>query len=222
MSHSLSILLADDHAMFRCGIRRILQGIDGVKVVGEASDGFELIQLMKKISPQLVILDISMPNLRGLEAMREIKVINPDVKVLILTMHKDEEYLQDAFAAGAEGYLVKDDAETELISALDTLKKGGTYISPLLAPQLGDLLWQKTRPIPGQKSKPEKSLTIREREIIKLIAEGKSAQEVAELLFISRRTVQHHRANIISKLKLKKTADLVRYAIKKGYTASGA
>ena len=219
MASPFSILLADDHVMFRRGVRRIIQGINDVEVVGEASDGFELLELLKKTTPQLVILDISMPNLRGLEATREIKIINPAVKVLILTMHKDKEYLYHAFSAGAEGYLLKEDADSELISAIDSLRKGGTYISPLLSTQLADLFMQKSRPGAEQMTNPREPLTTREREIIKLIAEGKSSKEVAELLFISSRTVQHHRANILRKLNLKKTADLVKYAIQKGYTA---
>src|SRR5208337_1226517 len=175
MAAPFSILLADDHVMFRRGIRSIIQAIDDVEVVGEASDGFELIALLKTTCPQLVILDISMPNLRGLEATREIKIINPEVKVLILTMHKDQEYLYHAFAAGAEGYLLKENAESELISAIDTLRKGGTYISPLLAPQLADLSMEKSRPAGEQTASPGQLLSTREREIIKLIAEGKSS-----------------------------------------------
>jgi DNA-binding NarL/FixJ family response regulator len=219
MASPFSILLADDHVMFRRGVRKIIQSIDNVEVVGEAGDGFELLELLKKTSPQLVILDISMPNLRGLEATREIKIINPAVKVLILTMHKDKEYLYHAFSAGAEGYLLKEDADSELISAIDTLRRGGTYISPLLSTQLADLFIQKSRPGAEQMISPREPLTTREREIIKLIAEGKSSKEVADLLFISSRTVQHHRANIMRKLNLKKTADLVKYALQKGYTA---
>ena len=222
MASPFSILLADDHVMFRRGIRRIIQSISDVEVVGEASDGFELLELLKKNSPQLIILDISMPNLRGLEATREIKIINPAVKVLILTMHKDKEYLYHAFSAGAEGYLLKEDAYSELISAIDTLRKGGTYISPLLSTQLADLFIQKSRPTSEQTDNPRELLTVREREIIKLIAEGRSSKEVADLLFISSRTVQHHRANIMKKLSIKKTADLVKYAIQKGYTAPSA
>lgn len=218
MAAPYSILLADDHTMFRRGVRRIIQSISDTEVVGEASDGFELLELLKKTVPHLVIMDISMPNLRGLEATREIKIINPAVKVLILTMHKDKEYLYHAFSAGAEGYLLKEDADSELVSAIDTLRRGGTYISPLLSTQLADLFMQKSRPTAEQLSSPGELLTTREREIIKLIAEGKSSKEVAELLFISSRTVQHHRANIMRKLNIKKTADLVKYAIQKGYT----
>jgi DNA-binding NarL/FixJ family response regulator len=217
MPKPFSILLADDHVMFRRGVRRIIQSIGDVEVVGEASDGFELLDLVKKTEPNLIILDISMPNLRGLEATREIKIINPEVKVLMLTMHKDREYLCHAFAAGAEGYLLKEDADSELISAIDTLRKGGTYISPLLSPQLADLFVERVTPA-GRPRSPGASLTIREREIIKLIAEGKSSKEIGGLLFISSRTVQHHRANIMRKLNIKKTADLVKYAIQKGYT----
>jgi len=222
MAAPFSILLADDHTMFRRGVRRIIQSISDTEVVGEASDGFELLELLKKTSPHLVIMDISMPNLRGLEATREIKIINPAVKVLILTMHKDKEYLYHAFSAGAEGYLLKEDADSELISAIDTLRRGGTYISPLLSTQLADLFMQKSRPTAEQLSTPGELLTTREREIIKLIAEGKSSKEVADLLFISSRTVQHHRANIMRKLNIKKTADLVKYAIQKGYTSPTA
>jgi DNA-binding NarL/FixJ family response regulator len=218
MAGSYSILLADDHVMFRRGIRRILQSIGDVEVVGEASDGFELLELLKKTSPQLVILDISMPNLRGLEATWEIKTINPAVKVLILTMHKDNEYVDYAFSAGAKGYLLKEDADSELLLAIDTLRKGGTYISPLLPTQKADLFVQKFRPATELSDSPRELLTIREREIIKLIAEGKTSKEGADLLFISSRTVQSHRANIKRKLNIKKTADLVKYAIQKGYT----
>jgi DNA-binding NarL/FixJ family response regulator len=219
MEKPFSILLADDHTMFRRGVRRIIQSISGTEVVGEASDGFELLELVKKTSPQLVIVDISMPNLRGLEATRELKIINPAVKVLILTMHKDKEYLYHAFSTGADGYLLKEDADSELISAIETMRKGGTYISPLLSSQLADLVLEKSRP--GAEHRAGLSvLSIREQEILKLIAEGKSSKEMAGLLFISIRTVQHHRANIMRKLKIKKTADLVKYAIQKGYTDS--
>jgi len=222
MAAPFSILLADDHTMFRRGVRKIIQGIVGTEVVGEAGDGFELLELLKKTSPHLVIMDISMPNLRGLEATREVKIINPAVKVLILTMHKEKEYLYHAFSAGAEGYLLKEDADSELLSAIDTLRRGGTYISPLLSSQLADLFMQKTRPSAEQLAFPGELLTNRERQIIKLIAEGKSSKEMADLLFISNRTVQHHRANIMRKLNIKKIADLVKYAIQKGYTTSAA
>ena len=122
MENPFKILLADDHVMFRRGVRRILQGLNDVEVVGEASDGLELLRLIRELDPNLVIMDISMPNLRGLEATREIKCVDPQVKVLILTMHKDREYLYHALTAGAEGYLLKEDADGELILAIEKLR----------------------------------------------------------------------------------------------------
>jgi DNA-binding NarL/FixJ family response regulator len=222
MESHFRILLADDHVMFRRGVRKIIQGIDNVEVVGEASDGLELLRLLKDLNPNLIILDISMPNLRGLEATREIKCIDSRVKVLILTMHKDREYLYHALTAGAEGYLLKEDADGELISAIETLRKGGTFISPLLSAKMADIFVEKFRAGNVPRGVPEEPITVREREIIKLIAEGRSSKEIGELLFISSRTVQHHRANIMRKLNVKKTTDLVKYAIQKGYISDGS
>ncbi len=220
MDGPLRILLADDHVMFRRGVRKIIEGLDKVEVVGEASDGLELLRLLNELHPNLVIMDISMPNLRGLEATREIKSVDSQVKVLILTMHKDREYLYHALTAGAEGYLLKEDADGELISAIETLRKGGTFISSLLSGHMADIFVDKFRPGGEHLTAMEEPLTVREREIVKLIAEGKSSKEIGGLLFISSRTVQHHRANIMRKLNLKKTADLVKYAIQKGYVTA--
>jgi DNA-binding NarL/FixJ family response regulator len=212
------IVLADDHVMFRRGVKRIIQSIADVDVVAEAGDGLELLEVLKRSKPHMVIMDISMPNLRGLEAAREVKNLHPGVKILILTMHKDKEYLYHAFSAGAEGYLLKDDADTELLSAIETIRRGGAYVSPLLSLQLTDLFRERTRPGSGQ-ARAGESLTAREEIIVKLIAEGRSSKEVANLLYISIRTVQHHRANIMRKLKVKRTADLVKYAMQKGLIA---
>jgi DNA-binding NarL/FixJ family response regulator len=192
--------------------------MQNVEVVGEAGViGLELLRLLRDIHPHLVIMDISMPNLQGLEAIREIKIVNPGVKVLILTMHKDREYLYHALTAGAKGYLLKEDSDGELISAIETLRKGGTFISPLLSAQMSDIFVDKLRAGGETLPAPKEPLTLRERQIVKLIAEGKSSKEISELLFISSRTVQHHRANILRKLNFKKTSDLVKYAIQKGY-----
>jgi DNA-binding NarL/FixJ family response regulator len=217
MESPFKILLADDHVMFRRGVKSLIQGMPDVEVAGEAGDGLELLGLLKETHPHLVILDISMPNLRGLEATREIKSLYPGIKVLILTMHKEREYLYHALTAGAEGYLLKEDADGELISAIETLRRGGTFISPLLSTQMADIFVDKLRSGDEILPAPSEPLTVREREIVKLIAEGKSSKEIGELLFISSRTVQHHRANLMKKLNLKKTADLVMYAIQKGY-----
>ncbi len=220
MENSYRIVLADDHAMFRRGVKRIIQENTELEVVGEAADGLELLEIIKKSPPQMVIVDVSMPNLRGLEATREIKMAFPAIKVVILTMHKDKEYLYHALAAGAEGYLLKEDADIELFSAIKTIRRGGTYISRLLAPQMTDIFMERQHLRERQRKLPGELLSTREREIIKLIAEGKSSKEIAELLYISSRTVQHHRANIMRKLNIKKTVDLVKYAIQKGYTSA--
>ena len=213
------IVLADDHKMFRLGVKKIIDEIDDLEITGEVGDGLELLGLLKKSTPQMVILDISMPNLRGIEATREIKMIDPAVKILILTMHKNKEYLYHCFAAGAEGYLLKEDTDTELFSAIETIRRGGVYISPVLSMELADDL---SKIYTGTQRPPLERLTVREREVLTLIAEGKSRKEIAELLFISVHTVGHHRANIMKKLKFKKSADLVKYAIKKGYTSTDA
>lgn len=220
MANPYRIVLADDHAMFRRGVKRIIQENEELEVIGEAGDGLQLLEIIKKSAPDMVVLDVSMPNLRGLEATREIKMTSPGIKVIILTMHKDKEYLYHALSAGAEGYLLKEDADEELFSAIKTIRQGGTYISPLLAPLLADIILEQQRARTGQVTPSAELLTTREREIIKLIAEGKSSKEIAGLLFISSRTVQHHRANIMRKLNFKKTADLVKYAIQKGYTSA--
>jgi DNA-binding NarL/FixJ family response regulator len=139
------IVLADDHTMFRQGIKNILEGAEDLEVVGEAGDGHNLLELLLKAAPNMVILDISMPNLGGLEATREIKTISPDVKVLILTMHRDKEYLYHAISAGAEGYLLKEDADTELFTAVEKIRRGEHYISPLLSGKLKHELIRATR-----------------------------------------------------------------------------
>ena len=212
------IVLADDHVMFRHGIKNILEGAEGLEVVGEASDGLDLLKILKKAIPDMVILDISMPNLRGLETTKEIKIISSDVKVLILTMHKDKEYVYYAISAGAEGYLLKEDADTELFAAIEKIRKGGHYISPLLSGELTHELIQASRK--GQLTLPSDPLTLREREVLKLIAEGIPNKKIAELLCISVRTVEHHRVNIMEKLNISETAYLIKYAMRKGYTSS--
>jgi DNA-binding NarL/FixJ family response regulator len=203
-----TIILADDHPMFREGVRKIIERIEGALISGEADDGLELLELLKKSSPNLVILDISMPNLRGLEAIREIKKTYPQVKVLVLTMHKKKEFLRQALRDGADGFLLKEDAGSELIRAVQTVRNGGKYLSPLLASVLTSLAVE-----------PEKTevLTMREREVLKLLAEGKRTQEIAAALYISPHTVRRHRSNIMEKLNIQNLADLLKYAISQSY-----
>jgi DNA-binding NarL/FixJ family response regulator len=216
MMEPFRIVLADDHILVRQGLKRILEEMADLEVIGEAGDGLELLKLLEKITPQMILLDISMPNLRGIEAIHEIKALHPETKILILTMHKDKEYLYQAISAGANGYLLKEDADTELSTAIETVRRGRNYISPLLSEDLTDD-WAHTYRGKSKLPYEPDNLTTREREVLKMIAEGKSSKEMADLLFISVRTVERHRANLMDKLGLKKTADLVKYAIQKGY-----
>jgi DNA-binding NarL/FixJ family response regulator len=202
--------------MFRQGLKRILDERFDLEVVGEADCGLELLKLLEKLVPDLIILDISMPNLRGLEAIHEIKVNHPKVKILVLTMYKDKAYLHQAVTAGAEGYLLKEDADSELFSAIDRVRQGKIYVSPKLSEEL-TTDWIKMTRGDDQPSFEPARLTTRESEVLKLIAEGKSSREIGDLLFISVRTAEHHRSNIMEKLNLKNTADLVKYAVQKGY-----
>jgi DNA-binding NarL/FixJ family response regulator len=207
------IVLADEHLLFRQGMKKIINETPEMKVVGEAGDGQEAIELVKKLLPDLAILDISMPKLSGVEACRKIKGLVPDVKILVLTMHKDREYLYQAISAGAQGYLLKEDSDEELFAAIGTIRKGAIYVTKALAGVVStdiSALFRK-----GERHLP-RSLTAREREVLKFICEGKSNSEVADVLRISVRTVETHRANMMNKLDLKNTAELVRYAMENG------
>jgi len=212
------IVLAEDHALVRAGIKKIVEDYADLQVVGEAGDGLELLELLKTLSADLVILDISMPKMPGIEVAKEIKRSHPRVKVLILTMHKMKEYLNDAIAAGVDGYLLKEDLAKELGSAISKIRQGLPYISTLLSNEMTSLFVQSRRVVP---ERPVEPLTPREIEIIKLIAEGKSSREIAALLFLSFRTIQNHRTRIMRKLNLKKNTDLVKYAIQMGFIPAG-
>jgi len=210
------VILADDHVMFRQGIKRLLGDLKGVEVIGEVGDGIELLSLLREVRPQMVILDISMPRLRGLEAAKEIKTSFPQVKVLILSMHRNTEYFYNAISSGAEGYLLKEDADRELYTAIEKIRKGERYVSPILSEELSKDLVELRG---GHRRTSSEDLSIREKEVLKLVAEGKTSPEIADLLCISVRTVQNHRANIMRKLKIKNTTDLLRYAYRRGYTS---
>jgi len=214
--HPYRIVLADDHTIVRQGIKRMIERVAGLTVVGEASDGIELLSLLKILDADLVILDISMPNLRGIEATRELKKVFPGVKILVLTMYKDKELLHQAISSGADGYVLKEDSDKELYSAIEKVREEKIYISPRLSEGVTND-WVQTRR--GISKPPLGRLTNREMEVLRLIAEGKSNKEIANLLFISTRTAQNHRFKIMSKLGIKKIANLIRYAIHQGYTS---
>jgi DNA-binding NarL/FixJ family response regulator len=205
---SYTIVLADDHAMFREGTRKIIERIKDVSISGEVNDGLELLEFLKSSSPEMVIVDISMPNLRGLEAIREIKRTYPKVKILVLTMHKKKAFVRQALKDGADGFLLKEDAGGELIRAVETIRHGNKYISPLLSDLLASLTLEEEE---------TEVLTRREREVLKLLAEGKRTNEIAKALYISPYTVRRHRSNIMEKLGVNNLADLVKYAIAQSY-----
>jgi DNA-binding NarL/FixJ family response regulator len=213
--NSYDIILADDHVLMRQGIKEIIHQGESLNVVGEVGDGLALLKLLNKTRPDMIIMDISMPKLRGIEAATEVKSRYPEIKILVLTMHKDPEFLFHAFAAGADGFLLKEDTNTELFSAIRTVRQNRPYVSPYFSKALVDNLVLTCR---GGNTFPTDVLTTRERQVLKLIAEGKSNKKMASILNISLFTVQHHRANLIKKLDLDNIADLVKYAIRKGYT----
>jgi DNA-binding NarL/FixJ family response regulator len=213
------ILLADDHPIIRQGIQRIIEEKAGLKVIGGVADGYELLKSVRELTPDMVIVDLSMPRLDGIRAVRQIKSDYPLVKVLILTMYKDENYLAEAVSAGADGYLVKEDADIELCDAIETIRNGRHYITSVLSGAVTDSFVRMSRAENLRAS--DKDLTQREMEILKLIADGKSGKEIADRLYISARTVGNHRANIMKKLGVKKNTELVRFAIQKGYIPAG-
>lgn len=207
------IVLADDHVIFRQGMKRLIDEEAGIEVAGEASDIPELLSRVKELNPDMVILDITMPDIGGIGAAREIKKRYPNVKVLMLTMHKNREYLYHAISAGAEGYLLKEDSDIELFSAIDAIRKGSIYVTRLLT---GDMAGDLSNIFKGNGKSSVAILSKREKEILRLLAGGKSHKEIGELLNISSRTVENHRANIVKKLNINKTAELVKYAIQQG------
>jgi DNA-binding NarL/FixJ family response regulator len=209
------IILADDHRLFRAGVRRIIEERAELEVAGEASDGLELLQILRRSKPDLIVLDLSMPNLSGIDAFAEIRALHPEVKILVLTMHKEPDYFQHTVSSGASGYLLKDDTSSELLGAIDVIRQGRIFVSPLVTREiLEDVVRASRRKRSDSRSH---ALTAREREVLRLVAQGNSSREVAHRLSISVRTVEHHRANILTRLNLKSSAEMVRYAIREGF-----
>jgi len=199
--------------MLRECIKGLLSEVVDLEVVGDVSDGLELFPLLNRVNPDMVILDIAMPNLGGIEVIQRIKGIDPPMKILVLTMEKDVDDLCQAVSFGVEGYLLEEEGIVELFSAIHTIRQGGFYVSPRLSLILPDDLINRCR----LNSRSLFVMTSREKEILRRIAEGKSNSEIASLLFISVRTVEHHRANIMNKLSLRRITDLIKYAIRNGY-----
>jgi DNA-binding NarL/FixJ family response regulator len=215
---SIRVILADDHKLVRAGIKSLLENSEGVTVVGEAGDGREAIELTGRLKPHMVFLDIAMPELNGLEAALRIKKDFPEVEVIILSMHIDEEYVVQALNAGASGYLLKDSAPNELRLALDTVMKGSIYISPAIPREMIDDYQRRLRTASsvGELFTNKEKLSSRQKEVLQLIAEGNSTREIAEKLFVSVKTVETHRSQIMKKLAINDVPGLVKYAIRKG------
>lgn len=213
------VLLTEDHTIVRKGLRSLLDKETGIEVVGEAEDGREAIVKAEELHPDVVVMDIAMSGLNGLEATRQIKKRFPDMKILILTMHANEEYILQSLKAGASGYLVKKAAPAELISAINAVHKGHSFLSPSISRMVIDEYIRRSKEI-SEGEEGFEQLTVREREVLQLIAEGRKTREIAELLYISIKTVETHRAHIMNKLDIHSTAELTRYAIRKGIISS--
>jgi DNA-binding NarL/FixJ family response regulator len=207
------ILLADDHALVRRGVRLILDNEPDLTVVGEAGDGAEAITMARAERPDLAILDIAMPRLTGLQAARELSRLMPDLRILILTMYDNEQYFFEALKAGASGYVLKSVADRDLVEACRAAIRGEPFLYPGAVASLIRNYLDRVR---DGESIPAKAITDREEEILKLVAEGNSSKEIADLLFISVKTVERHRANLLQKLGLKDRLELTRYAIRAG------
>ncbi|MBI2429593.1 MAG: response regulator transcription factor [Ignavibacteriales bacterium] len=206
------VLLADDHALVRAGLRSLVENISGVKVVAEAGDGREAVKLTERVRPDIVLMDIAMSGLNGLEAAEQILKSDQPAKIIILSMHSTEEYVTKALHIGVSGYLIKDAAASELELALHVVCRGEKYLSPAISTRLPDKFNQhKILPHGG----PE-SLTPRQREVLQLIAEGYTTKEIAVMLDMSQKTAESHRTNLMERLNIHDVAGLVRYAIRSG------
>jgi two-component system, NarL family, response regulator NreC len=208
------ILLADDHQLMRSGLRVLIEQQPDLTVVGEAADGREAVALAKSLRPDVAVMDITMPNLNGIEAAHQITQNHPEIAIIVLSMHPDESYVLRALKSGAKGYLLKDSAESDLIQAVRAVARGKSFFSPAVSKVLLDDYVRKLK-----RSGAEDAydlLTPREREILQLVAEGKSNKDVANLLNLSVYTVETHRSNIMQKLHLKGVPELTLYAVRKG------
>ncbi|WMD06521.1 response regulator transcription factor [Streptomyces sp. FXY-T5] len=212
-SSTIRILLADDHALVRRGVRLILDQQPDLEVVAEAGDGAEAIELARTSEADLAVLDIAMPRLTGLQAARELAALKPGLRILMLTMHDNEQYFFQALKAGASGYVLKSVADRDLVAACRAAMRDEPFLYPGAVTALIRNYLDRARH--GDET-PDQILTPREEEVLKLVAEGHSSKEIADLLFISIKTVQRHRANLLQKLGLRDRLDLTRYAIRAG------
>jgi len=210
----IRVLIVDDHTLVRDGIRALLSLIADIKVVGEAANGREALEKVNKLEPDVVLMDLAMPILGGLEATRRIRKRFPGIKVLALTQYEDREYIVPTIEAGARGFVSKTAAFSELASAIQAVYQGGSFLSPMAAAAIIEECQQKVDTEVGKDS--YQHLTDREREMLKLVAEGYTAKEIADMLVIGLRTVETHKTNLMKKLNIHNKSDLIRFAIRKG------
>ncbi|MGE0884099.1 MAG: response regulator [Blastocatellales bacterium] len=208
-----NILLADDHNIVRQGLRALLQSEPNFHLVGEASDGIEAVRLAEKLKPDVLITDMMMSGLNGLEVTRQVTKSLPHIRVIILSMYTNDAYVVEAMKNGALGYVLKDSQASDLIQAVREVIAGQRYLSPPLSERALELYMRKVESVPED---PYELLTTREREVLQLVAEGRTSAEIANRLFISPRTAEGHRANLMRKLGLQNNADLIRFALKRG------
>jgi DNA-binding NarL/FixJ family response regulator len=208
------VVIVEDHRLFREGLKSLLVDKGNFEVVGEAGDGLEAVRCVRKRRPDLILLDISMPKMNGISVMREIKIQFPEIKILALTIHESDQYVLEAFEAGADGYCLKDAGRRELMVAIDSVLQGKTYISPTIADNVMEGYLTGRKKLKSQTTWD--TITPREREILKLLGEGYQNKEISDMLHISVKTVEKHRANIMNKLDLHNAAALTAYAIEHG------
>jgi len=211
VSDPVRILLADDHPLVRAGVRRILEAQPGITVAGEVSDGDAALDFLRASPVDVLVLDLTMPGTDGFEVLRQMKATLPGMKVLVLTMHANAEYVARAVQDGADGYLLKDSAVQDLVADIEAVQAGRAYYSPPVQRELSELLRAHSAP-----PRPMDTLTDREREVLRLVVKGLSTKEIATQLDISTRTVETHRANLMRKLNLKSVALLTQFAIREG------
>ncbi|HEX4759198.1 MAG TPA: response regulator transcription factor [Thermoleophilaceae bacterium] len=207
----LHILVADDHGIVRAGIKMLIDRQDGMHVVAEAEDGIQAVEAAQAAKPDVAILDVSMPRMTGLQAAREIRARAPGTSVLLLSMHDDERYFADALEVGAAGYVLKRSADTDLIDAIQAVARGEQFVSPMTERTVIKE-WLES----GRQERLGDPLTPRELDVVKLIAEAHTNKQIAEALHVSEKTVESHRANVLSKLGMRDRVELVRYAIRRG------